>query len=320
MRLRIEAACDGRASFFDATALATELLGDSIAANLMTLGYAWQKGLVPLTAASILKAIELNGAAVKMNTAAFQWGRRAAHDPSAVSAVLGARVRDAGPVRETLDEMIARRREFLIAYQNAAYADEYAAFVAKVRAAEQATVPGSQALAGAVARYLFKLMAYKDEYEVARLYTDGAFERAVKAKFTGDYRLNVHLAPPLLAARDAAGHLKKRAYGPWMMTAFRILARLKGMRGTAFDPFGYTAERRMERALIGDYRATVEGVLPGLTRDRIALAAEIAAYPETIRGYGHVKERHLTETRARLGDLLARWRSAATARLPEAAE
>ena len=320
MRLRIEAACDGRASFFDATVLATELLGDSIAANLMTLGYAWQKGLVPLAEASILKAIEINGAAVTMNTAAFAWGRRAAHDPAAVAAVLGGRSREAGPERETLDEMIARRRDFLAAYQNASYADDYAAFVAKARAAEQAAAPGSQALTGAVARYLFKLMAYKDEYEVARLYTDGAFERAVREAFTGDYRLKFHLAPPLVAARDASGHLTKRAYGPWMMTAFRALARLKGLRGTAFDPFGYTAERKTERALIGEYRSTIEELLAGLTRDRLGLAAGIAAFPETIRGYGHVKERHLAETRARLSGLLTQWRSGAGEPARQAAE
>jgi indolepyruvate ferredoxin oxidoreductase len=320
MRLRIEAACDGRASFFDATALATELLGDSIAANLMTLGYAWQKGLVPLSHDAIVKAIALNGAAVKMNTEAFLWGRRAAHDPAAVSAVLGARARDAAPARETLDEMIARRRDFLTAYQNPAYAAQYVAFLEKVRAAEAAADPASQALSDAVARYLFKLMAYKDEYEVARLYTDGAFEQAVRQKFTGDFRLNFHLAPPLLSGRDAEGHLKKRSFGSWMMPAFRVLARLRGLRGTAFDPFGYTAERKIERALIGEYRATVEGLLANLGRDRLALAAEIAAYPETIRGYGHVKERHLAETRTRLDAMLARWRSGAGEPVRQAAE
>jgi indolepyruvate ferredoxin oxidoreductase len=320
MRLRIEAACDGRASFFDATRLATELLGDSIAANLMTLGYAWQKGLVPLSHDAIVKAIALNGAAVKMNTEAFLWGRRAAHDPAAVAAVLGARARDAAPARETLEDMIARRRDFLTAYQNEGYAAQYAAFVDRVRAAEAAADPASQALTEAVARYLFKLMAYKDEYEVARLYTDGAFEQAVRQKFTGDYRLNFHLAPPLLSGRDAEGHLQKRSFGPWMMPAFRVLARLKGLRGTAFDLFGYTAERKTERALIGEYRATVEGLLAGLGRDRLALAAEIAAYPETIRGYGHVKERHLAETRARLEAMLARWRSGAGEPVRQAAE
>ncbi len=320
MRLRIEAACDGRASFFDATRLATELLGDSIAANLMTLGYAWQKGLVPLSQDAIVKAIALNGAAVKMNTEAFLWGRRAAHDPAAVAAVLGARARDAAPARETLEDMIARRRDFLTAYQNEGYAAQYAAFVDRVRAAEAAADPASQALTEAVARYLFKLMAYKDEYEVARLYTDGAFEQAVRQKFTGDYRLNFHLAPPLLSGRDAEGHLQKRSFGPWMMPAFRVLARLKGLRGTAFDLFGYTAERKTERALIGEYRATVEGLLAGLGRDRLALAAEIAAYPETIRGYGHVKERHLAETRARLEAMLARWRSGAGEPVRQAAE
>ncbi len=320
MRLRIEAACDGRASFFDATALATALLGESIAANLMTLGYAWQKGLVPVSQDAILKAIELNGAAVRMNTAAFQWGRRAAHDPAAVAAVVGARARDAAAPRAALDEMIARRRDFLTGYQNAAYAADYAAFVAKVRAAEHAAAAGSQALTEAVARYLFKLMAYKDEYEVARLYTEGAFERAVKETFTGDYRLKFHLAPPLIAARDASGHLKKRAYGPWMMTAFRVLARFRVVRGTAFDPFGYTAERKTERALIGEYRSIVEELLSGLTRERLALAAGIAAFPETIRGYGHVRERHLAETRTRLAGLLARWRAEATEALSAAAE
>ena len=303
----------------DATQLATALLGDAIATNLFMLGYAWQQGLVPLSFASIDRAIELNGAAVAMNRQAFAWGRLAAVDPQAVVEAAGlaparAAVVDAIPavlddsrLSRDLDGSIARREAFLVDYQNAAYAARYRALVDRVRAAEQARVPGSTALTAAVARYAFKLMAYKDEYEVARLHSSAVFRQRIAEQFEGDYKLVFHLAPPLLAKRDAEGRLTKRAYGPWMQRAFGLLAKFRGLRGTAFDVFGYTAERRMERQLIEDYTRTVDGLLARLDGGNVDLAVKIASVPEQIRGYGHVKEAHLERAQALQAELLREW-------------
>ncbi len=206
----------------------------------------------------------------------------------------------------SLDELVARRAAFLTDYRDAAYARRYTGLVAKVREAEGAKAPGSNALAEAVGRYAFKLMAYKDEYEVARLYTSGEFQRRLQQQFEGDYRLHFHLAPPLLAKKDEQGRLLKREYGPWMFTAFRWLAKLRFLRGGALDPFGRTAERRMERQLVADYFATIERLLAGLDGGNLALAAQIASVPEHIRGYGHVKEAHLHQAKAREAELPAR--------------
>jgi indolepyruvate ferredoxin oxidoreductase len=314
-----EACGPGAADFIDATALATSLLGDSIATNLFMVGYAWQKGLIPIGAAAISQAIELNGAAVESNKKAFEWGRRAAVDRESVQRA--ATPPEARPesqrLSRTLEESIARRRAFLVAYQNEAYARRYEAFVAKVRAAEQSRAPGSTELTAAVARYLFKLMAYKDEYEVARLYTDTDFLQRVAAQFEGDYQLNLHLAPPLWAKADpVTGEPRKRTFGPWMLGAMRVLARLKGLRGTALDVFGYNDERRMERQLIGDYERVIDELLESLDAQRIALAAEIASIPELIRGYGPVKARHLKAAKAQEAQLLASWRNPSDATPP----
>jgi indolepyruvate ferredoxin oxidoreductase len=308
----VEAVGDGAAEFVDATALATALLGDSIATNLFMMGYAWQKGLIPLRETSIVQAIELNAASVESNKRAFEWGRRAAVDIASVQRA--ATPPEARPesqrMSQSLDETIERRRAFLTAYQDAAYAKRYIDFVQKVRDAEAAKAGGSTQLTSMVARYLFKLMAYKDEYEVARLYTDSDFLKRVEAQFEGDYRLQLHLAPPLWAKADpVTGEPRKRTYGPWMLSAMRVLAKMKGLRGTALDVFGYSAERRAERALIDEYRKTVEGLLDGLTPQRVALAAEIAAIPEFIRGYGHVKDRHLKDAKSREAALLEQWRN-----------
>ena len=311
MQVQIEArTMPGGTAFVDATRIATALMGDSIASNLFTLGFAWQKGLVPVSEEAINKAIELNGVAVKMNQQAFLWGRRAAHDLKAVEAVIASAIRSETPRPDTLDEMIARRVEFLTGYQNAAYAQAYEGFVAQVRAKEQAVKPGSDALSKAVARYLFKLMAYKDEYEVARLYTDGSFERQVAAKFKGQYEIRHHLAPPLFARRDPeTGHLQKQEFGPWIRQAMGVLAKLRFLRGTAFDPFGRTEERRSERRLIEDYKATVASLLGSLSGSNLALATEIAEVPEHIRGYGHVKERHLKEAKSREATLVEAYKA-----------
>jgi indolepyruvate ferredoxin oxidoreductase len=315
MRLRIETrAIKGATHAVDATRLATALVGDSIASNLFTLGFAYQKGLIPVAAASIEEAIRLNGQAVKMNLDAFLWGRRAAHDLAAVETILGPRDTR---VEETLDEMVARREAFLANYQDNAYAAQYAEFVAKVRQRETEVAPKSNALSRAVARYLFKLMAYKDEYEVARLYTDGTFDAEIGKRFKGG-KLTFHLAPPILAKTDpVTGVPRKMRFGPWMKRAFTVLAWFKFLRGTAFDPFGRTHERRRERALVGEYRAVIEDLLAALTPKNIGLGAEIASIPEQIRGYGHVKERHLKAAKERESELLEAYRTG-KARVPAA--
>ena len=308
----IREACGAEAvDFVDASELATARLGDSIATNLFMMGYAWQKGLIPLREASILEAIELNGAAVESNKAAFEWGRRAVVDLAAVQRAAGPS--DARPeshrMSQSLDESIARRRAFLAAYQNEAYARRYVEFVEQVRSAEQSKVPGSTALTDAVARNLFKLMAYKDEYEVARLYTASDFLDRVKAQFEGDYELKLHLAPPLWAKKDpATGELRKNTYGPWMLRAMKLLARFKSLRGTPLDPFGHSEERRTERRLPDEYRKGVEELLQSLDAGRMELAVEIASIPSHIRGFGHVKMRNLREAKEREAHLLARWR------------
>ncbi len=294
----------------DASALAMALFGDSIATNLFMVGYAYQHGLIPVSGEAIERAIEANGVAVEMNTQAFQWGRRAAHDLSAVEHVVALASEVPAEHRrqaESLDEAIERRARDLAAYQNEAYAARYRNLLASVREAEASI--GGDALSRAVARYLYKLMAYKDEYEVARLYTDGEFLRHIRAQFDGDIQLRFHLAPPLVADRDPeTGHLVKRTYGPWMMRAFRLMAKLKGLRGTRWDVFGRTAERRTERQLIADYEATVAALISGLAPHNHDLAVEIASIPEDIRGFGHVKERHLQAAKVREAGLMDAFR------------
>jgi len=294
---------------FNADAAATKLMGDSIYTNPMMMGYAWQKGWIPLGRASLIRAIELNAVQVDNNKAAFEWGRRAAHDAASVEKLLSPAQVLQFKKRETLEDIINRRVEFLTAYQDAAYAGQYQAFVHKVRDTEGAL--GKTLLTESVARYLCKLMAYKDEYEVARLHTDTAFLDKVNAMFEGDFTLNYHLAPPLLAKRNDKGELQKKKYGPAMLTGFRYLARLKGLRGTALDIFGRSQERRSERALIGEYRASIDEVLSRLTADNHALAVEIARIPEKIKGYGHVKERHLVAARQQWQGLMQQWRAPA---------
>ena len=294
---------------FDAEEVAVQLLGDSIYTNPMILGYAWQKGRVPLSRAAIRRAIELNGVQVENNLAAFEWGRHCAHDVAAVRALYQARQVIQVVKKPSLDELVARRVDFLRAYQDATYAQQYQQFVERVRAAEAPLAAGTR-LSEAVARYLFKLMAYKDEYEVARLHTDPAFEARIAQMFEGDYKVVHHLAPPAIARRNERGELVKQPFGPWVRSAMRVLAHLKFLRGTAFDPFGRTEERRSERALIGQYRACIEELLPALTAANLAQAAEIARIPEEIRGYGHVKERHLAAARPKWERLMAAWRDA----------
>jgi indolepyruvate ferredoxin oxidoreductase len=297
---------------FNADAVAGKLMGDTIYVNPMILGYAWQKGWIPLGRESLLRAIELNAVAVENNKTAFEWGRQAAHDRARVEALLSPGQVVEFKKRETVESLVARRMEFLTAYQDAAYAAQYQAFVEKVRATE--TPLGKSTLTESVARYLFKLMAYKDEYEVARLHTDTAFLEKINGMFEGDFKLNYHMAPPLIAKKNAKGELIKQPFGPAMMTAFKLLARLKGLRGGAFDIFGKTEERKTERALIGEYRASIEEVLKSLSAANHATAVEIARIPEQIKGFGHVKERHLKAARQNWSALMAAYRAPQGAR------
>ena len=295
--------------FVDAQMLATRLLGDGIATNLFLLGFAWQQGMVPVSEAALMQAIELNSVAIEMNRQAFLWGRWAAHDLAAVeSHARPAPQRPAQP--PGLDALVTRRVEMLTAYQDAAYAARYRSLVERVRDIEARQAgTGSTRLAEAVAHNYFKLLAYKDEYEVARLYTDPAFWAQVEASFEGDYSVRFHLAAPLLARPDPnTGHVAKRAFGPGMMRIFRLLARLKGLRGTRWDLFGHTAERRAERALIADYEADIAEMLDTLSDDRLPLALEIARLPETIRGFGHVKAQAMKTAARQRSTLLSRWR------------
>ena len=300
------------ADFLDATGLATALFGDSIASNMFMVGYAYQKGLLPISAAAIERAIDLNGVAVAMNHRAFRWGRLAAHDRAAVeAAAAGAAPQSAfEPFTAGLDELIAHRVALLTTYQNTAYAGRYKALVERVRAAESERAKGLTGLAEAVARYYYKLLAYKDEYEIARLLTDPAFEDSIRERFEAGYTVRYHLGPPLLAATDPdTGRPIKAPYGAWMGHAMRLVARFKGLRGTPFDPFGYSHERRTERRLIAEYETVIAELIEGLNHDNHGLAVEIASLPEHIRGFGYVKQRHIVSAKGDEAALLESFRN-----------
>ncbi|MCA3083603.1 MAG: indolepyruvate ferredoxin oxidoreductase family protein, partial [Rhodocyclaceae bacterium] len=293
--------------FVDATGITTALMGDAIFTNPFVMGYGYQIGLIPVSAASILRAIELNGAAVEKNKQAFDWGRRAAVDIAAVKKVAFPVEPISGiyKLSESVDEMVARREEFLTGYQNVAYAERYAALVKRVADVEAQKFAGKKALSAAVARYYFKVLAYKDEYEVARLYSDMRFQKKVADQFEGDYKLTFHLAPPVMSVGDpTTGEPRKKVYGPWMMTAFNVLAKFKGLRGTALDLFGYTEERKTERQLIADYEALVDELLRDVTVVNYETAVDLASIPEHIRGFGHVKHAHLVDAKTRWAELL----------------
>ncbi|QBE63576.1 indolepyruvate ferredoxin oxidoreductase family protein [Pseudoduganella lutea] len=307
VRALIEESVGGAAAadFVNATKLATALMGDSIAANLFMLGYAWQRGRIPLTEAALLRAIEMNGVAVESNKKSFLWGRRAAVDVKRVERIATPAQPVVLQMPQSLESIVRKRVEFLTGYQDAAYAGRYQQFVEQVRERERALGMPSTRLSVAVAKSLAKLMAYKDEYEVARLYTDGRFVEQLKAQFEGDFALKFNLAPPIFAKKDAQGHLVKAQYGSWTWRAFQVLARLKGLRGGPLDIFGRTAERKMERALIGQYRQVIADVLSRLTAENYDTAVALAALPEKIRGFGHVKEKAVTAYHAEQARLLA---------------
>jgi indolepyruvate ferredoxin oxidoreductase len=276
------------------------------------LGYAYQKGLLPLGHEAINKAIEMNGASVDMNKAAFVWGRRASVDLPAVERLLKSKVEKTEvtePVEYTVDEFVKKRFQFLTEYQNVGYAKQYQTLVEKIRNKENASGDIS-GVTEIVARYYFKLMAYKDEYEVGRLYSNGTFQKKVEGLFEGDYKIRYHLAPPLLAKKDPeTGHLRKQEFGSWVLGMFKILSRLKFLRGTAFDVFGRTEERKMERQLIEDYRLLAEEVANSLNSSNIDLAKQLLSLPEEIRGFGHVKEANVVQVRKSWQALLLEYRS-----------
>ncbi|MEQ9573746.1 MAG: indolepyruvate ferredoxin oxidoreductase family protein, partial [Nitratireductor sp.] len=316
------AAGEDKAHFFDATRAAAALFGNSLGANMFMLGMAYQHGGLPVSAEAIEQAIALNGQAVAMNVDAFRWGRRAAHEPGFVRDLIeraGASASAESPA-DTLEEIVLRRTAFLTAYQSAAYGERYRARVAAVQAKEAEAVPGSSAVTEAVARNLFKLMAIKDEYEVARLYTDGSFARQLSAEFESYDRLEFHLAPPIMGRKGADGRPKKTTFGPWMMRAMRLLAAMKGLRGTRLDPFGYSQERRMERRLLAEYEADLDMVMSGLTPERADAAAALASLPQLIKGYGHVKDANARKAAEERRRLVARFETGDATETLEAAE
>jgi indolepyruvate ferredoxin oxidoreductase len=297
---------DAQVETFDAQSLAEDFLGDSIVSNILAMGYAWQRGLIPVSLEALLRAIELNGVAVESNKLAFSLGRLAAADPKACDELLGL-AHTPVPVEETLDMIVNRGIEHLSAYQNAAYAQRFVKLVREAEQRERQLNPqGDATLAKAVARSMMKLMAYKDEYEVARLYSDGGFREALSAQFEGDVRLEFYMAPPLLArGRDGQAPRKIRL-GEWMLPAMKLMARGKVLRGTALDVFGWSEERRMERKLIAEYESRMRELLPLLDKERLPLAAQIAAIPLSMRGFGHVKLANVEQARTRESELLHR--------------
>ena len=286
----IEQSIGQQAEFVDATKLATALMGDSIATNVFMVGFAYQKGLLPVSEAALLKGIDIIGVGVESNKKSFLWGRRAAFDLKRVEQIALPTQTILVHMPESLEKLIARRYDELVAYQDTAYADTYLALVQRTQAIESERQLGKK-LTTAIAKNAFKLMAYKDEYEVARLYSHPDFMAKIKQQFDGDVMLTFHLAPPLFAKKDSQGHLIKQQFGPWMMRAFGWLANMKHLRGGMWDVFGRTAERRMERELRDDYMRTMGELNSTLNADNHATLVELATLPEHVRGFGHVKEK-----------------------------
>ncbi|MDH3589302.1 MAG: indolepyruvate ferredoxin oxidoreductase family protein [Gammaproteobacteria bacterium] len=304
---RVEAVNDSvkELSTVPANRLAAKLLGDTIYANVLMLGMAWQKGLVPVSLEAILQAIKLNGVQVENNRLAFGWGRIVADDPAFVNGLIPP-ARSYG--HEFLDELIHQRKEFLTGYQDERLAKRYESLVKRVQQAEKDIGNGTDELSKAVARSYFKLLAYKDEYEVGRLHTQTGFSDRIATQFEGDYKLNYHMAPPLLSAGlDARGRPRKRSFGPWLTGGLRLLARMKWLRGTPMDPFGYSSERRMERELISEYEVLVDRLLSGLSVARLQAATAIATMPMEIRGYGPVKIDAAARVRAEISAMIKQY-------------
>ncbi|HXH90399.1 MAG TPA: DUF6537 domain-containing protein, partial [Thermoanaerobaculia bacterium] len=299
----------------DFTLAATTLLGDTVAANLLLVGFALQRGWLPVGAPAVERAIELNGTAVELNRRALKLGRLAAHAPERLAALIleAAAARRATPVPMVPDgegateARIRVREAFLAEYQDRTYAQRYRSLIDRVATREQIVVPGSKALTDAVARGYFKLLAYKDEYEIARLHAT-TLAGQLDATFSGAAKLSFHLAPPGVARPDPqTGQIRKIELGSWILPVFRLLAKLKFLRGTVFDPFGHTAERKMERRLITEYEDLVEHMMQTLCSERLDLAVELAKLPDGIRGFGHVKDRHVAAVKKRETELRQQW-------------
>jgi indolepyruvate ferredoxin oxidoreductase len=305
----------GKLVTLDAHDLAVKLFADSIASNMFMLGYAYQLGQVPVSAAAIENAIELNGAAIEMNRSAFRFGRLAAHDMKAIERIVKPRTAKVAP---TLAEIVATRVKYLTDYQDEALAKRFSDMVERFSKLEAEKVPGSSGLAEAVAWGYYKLLAYKDEYEVARLYTDGRWEQQIKDAFDGNHKFEFHLAPPALAwfKRDkVTGHPRKISLGPWMLPVFRFLAKGKKLRGTGWDLFGMTAERKLERQMIVDYEVMLGEIERRLSKETHAAAMALARLPEEIRGFGHVKLANYEKTKRKEAALLAMLRDPKPARV-----
>ena len=296
----------GDADFVPSTDIATRLMGNEVAGNMFLVGYAMQKGWLPVGLQAVLRAIELNGVSIDMNTRSLYWGRLAAVDLAVVLAAASPAAAEVDTRKQTtLATLVEQHCVELGEYQNTSYAEAYRSFVNEVMAHEATVIPGASQLSTAVANYLFKLMAYKDEYEVARLHSAPVLMEALRETFEGDFQLSFHLAPPALGGVDpATGRYPKKVFGSWILPVFRVLAKFKVLRGTALDPFGYSAHRKLERELVGEYRATIESLLVELTAENYALAVEIASLPEQIRGYGSVKEQHLVRAQRQREQLL----------------
>ena len=301
------AAGKNKVDFIDAVRLATGLLGDSIATNMFMVGYAYQKGLIPVSHEAIEKSLEMNNVAVSFNIQALRWGRYAAIDGQAVEKAAGIKVEEKlYQIPTSFEDIMAHWKKFLTDYQNKAYADRYERLVKRVKMIDHSLK--REELSLNVAKYYAKLLAVKDEYEVARLYTDGTFMKELYDQFEGPVKINYYLAPPLFAKRDAfTGELKKKKYGSWMVYGFRLLSKLKGIRGTPFDIFGYTKDRKKERALITEYEAQIDYLLEKLNPENYDIAVALASLPEHIRGYGHVKDRHLRDVKINKEVLLAQF-------------
>ena len=317
IKRKVGAKLDARSiRYVDATGLATALCGDPVGANLMMVGVAVQQGWLPVSVAAIERAIELNGTQVPSNLRAFRLGRLWVHDPAQIERAIAKQVAGSQPeAPRDLAALIEHRSELLTRYQDARYARRYRALVERTRQVESRMAAGSLRLTEAVATYFAKLMAYKDEYEVARLYSAAEFKAELQEQFEGDVQLRFNLAPPIFSRKDpVTGQLLKREYGAWMLKAMHVLARFKGLRGTPFDPFGHTRERREERELIDEYERTVDKLLASLQATQIDLAVQLASLPEHIRGYGHVKDAHLEKVRVQRAELLLQLQASEVAR------
>ncbi|MGD8324573.1 MAG: indolepyruvate ferredoxin oxidoreductase family protein, partial [Gammaproteobacteria bacterium] len=291
----------------DATHLADALLGDNIGANIFMLGFAFQRGLLPLSGEALYRALELYAVNVEGNKQAFNWGRFAAHSPEIVADLLNDSRSSEKPATE-LSAIVARRAAWLRDYQDQAYAQRYRDRVSEIDALERRVAPDSRRLVTAVARNLFKLLAYKDEYEVARLHTQTGFLEGLKKHFRNDFKTEFHFSPPFFARKDpTTGRPRKYRVGPWILPVLRLLARMRSLRGGPFDVFGYTRERRLERRLIADYESLLDRFAKELTKERLETAVALAELPESIRGFGPIKSASVEVADARRAELLAEW-------------